>query len=420
MRQIHRWVSVVFAVLLLFVAGTGTLLQVQKLTSGEEEERERSRETVNITDAEYQAALGKTLAAVHGRASGKSPSTLTLQQDEGRLEGVATYGGEPGRQIVVDANSGRVLKDEAHEAESLLVRLHSGEVFGEPGVVAGVLWGLALLALGITGLVVYVQMYGKRTKARGKGQLFWVLALIGLAPVLLQPTPAEAGAPFLTDDPGFAPRGWEVRPQATYERNVSATVTTPALDLNYTVVPHFKFNLTLAQREVDPRGAGRSVNGWADTDFKFKWRFQDETAGGGRPALSVAPNVTIPTASQRKGIGDGVWRLRLPVQVGKTFGKVYTFGEVGYQWAASRRVSDQVIYGVAATTNLTPKLMIGAELNGSASTNAWRNYGLIATVGAGYTLTNHVQILGSLGRTLRDPDRGGPQTLAQMFLQTNF
>ena len=420
MRKIHRWVSTVFAVLLIFVAGTGTLLQVQKLTTGEEEEREHAERAAALSDTQYGAGLSRTLSATRARAPGREPNSITLQQHDGRLQGVATFDGEPGRRITVDATSGRVTADEEYEAESLLVRLHSGEALGEPGIVLGLLWGLALLALGITGAVVYVDMFRKRAKARGKGELFWTLLAVALAPALLHPATARAGAPFLTDDPGFAPKGWEIRPQATYERNVNASIATPALDLNYTVVPHFKFNLTLAQREIDPRGAGRSVSGWADTDFKFKWRFQDEDPEGWRPALSIAPNVTIPTASERRGLGDGVWRYRLPVQVGKAFGKVYTFGEVGYQWAADNRASDQVIYGVAATTNLTPKLMIGAEINGSAATRAWRDYGLVATVGAGYALTDHVQVLGSLGRTLRDPDRGGPETLAQVFLQTNF
>ena len=63
---------------------------------------------------------------------------------------------------------------------------------------------------------------------------------------------------------------------------------------------------------------------------------------------------------------------------------------------------------------------IGIEMNGSAPTDGWRDYGLTANVGASYVISDHVQLLGTIGRTLRDTDRGGPEFLGQIFLQFNF
>ena len=65
------------------------------------------------------------------------------------------------------------MSDEEYERESLFLRIHSGEILGEPGVVLGVLWGLALVTLSITGGLVYLNMHGKRRKAQGKGKVFW-------------------------------------------------------------------------------------------------------------------------------------------------------------------------------------------------------------------------------------------------------
>lgn len=421
MRKIHRWASVTVALFLFVVAASGVILQVQKLTGDEEEEAEESFSgtvTTSTANDAFAAMLARTLDAARVAAPNEPIASVELRLAGDAPEGVVTLPGEPGRRIIVNAQSGKVTSDEAYERESLFLRIHSGEILGEPGVVMGILWGLGLVILSATGIIVYLNMYVKRRAARGKGKIFWLLALMS-APLIFHGNDARAGAPFLTDDPGFVAQGWEVRPQASYEGNVNGIIETGALDLNYTIVPTFKLNLTLAEKRIDPVG-GPSVSGFADTDFKFKWRFLEEDPNGWRPAMSIAPNVTFPTASSRDGLGDGVWRYRLPVQIGKTFGDYYTFGEFGYQWAASSSASDQVVYGVAVQRALTPALTVGIELNGSAPPESWRDYGLTANLGAAYVINDHVQLLGSIGRTVRDTDRGGPETLAQIFLQFNF
>ncbi len=421
MRKIHRWVSIFAAIFLFVVAATGVILQVQKLTGDEEEEAGETFSgtfTTSTAKDAFAAMLARTLDAARVAAPNERIASVELRLAGNTPEGVVTMPGEPGRRIIVNAQSSKVISDEAYERESLFLRIHSGEILGEPGVVMGILWGLGLVILSVTGLIVYLNMYTKRRAARDKGQVLWLLALLS-APAIFHASSARAGAPFLTDDPGFVAQGWEVRPQASYESNVNGIIETGALDLNYTIVPTFKLNMTLAEKRIDPVG-GPSESGFADTDVKFKWRFLEEDASGWQPAMSIAPNVTFPTASNRDGLGDGVWRYRLPVQIGKTFGDYYTFGEFGYQWATSNSISDQVIYGVAVQRPLTPALTVGIELNGSAPPDSWRDYGLTANIGAAYAINDHVQLLGSIGRTVRDTDRGGPETLAQIFLQFNF
>jgi uncharacterized iron-regulated membrane protein len=177
-RKIHRWLSVIAALFLLVVASTGVLLQVQKLTGGDEEhEREHGERSSAFTTArapaDYDAMLARTLAAVRARAPDAAVASIELRLAGDEPQGVVTMPGEPGRQIIVDARDGRVVRDEPHEGDSLLLRIHSGEIFGEPGVVLGILWGLALVTLSITGLAVYLGMYAKRRKAQGKGRVFW-------------------------------------------------------------------------------------------------------------------------------------------------------------------------------------------------------------------------------------------------------
>ena len=178
MRKLHRWLSIVAALFLLVVATTGVLLQIQKLTGGDEEhEREHGEVAADLatspTSAEYAAALARTLAAVNTRAPQAHIASVELRLAGDEPQGIVTMPGEPGRQIIVDARDGRIVRDEEHEGDSLLLRIHSGEILGEPGVVLGVLWGLALVTLSITGGFVYLGMYGKRRKAQGKGKVFW-------------------------------------------------------------------------------------------------------------------------------------------------------------------------------------------------------------------------------------------------------
>ncbi len=173
MRQIHRWISLIAGLFLLIVATTGVILQVQRLTR-EDEDRDRAVPKVLAMPAEaYAPMLAKTLEAVRAREPKRPITSIELQLAGDQPHGVVTFPGDPGRQITVDPRNGKVLKDEAHEAESLILRIHSGEILGEPGVVLGVFWGSALVVLSITGFIVYLELYRRRRKASGKSGLFW-------------------------------------------------------------------------------------------------------------------------------------------------------------------------------------------------------------------------------------------------------
>lgn len=134
-------------------------------------------------------------------------------------------------------------------------------------------------------------------------------------------------------------------------------------------------------------------------------------------ALSVAPNITFPTGDKGRGLGDGQYKFRLPVQVGKTFGKFYAYGELGYQWSLSGGGDNQLVYGAALQYQLTDKLNVGAELNGSSILSIIDDYNLIANVGASYALDEHWQLQGSVGTSLTDTS---PDILLQVFVQWNF
>ena len=179
MRQYHRWVSLMAAVFLLIVATTGVILQVQKLTGADADAPKHSDKdraealTTAMPSATYAALIVRTLDAARPRAPNVPVTSVSLKGEGDEVQGVVMLPGDPPRQLTIDARSGRILKDERREADSLILRIHNGAILGQPGVVLRVLWGSALVILSVTGAWVYLVMYRRRRKASGKGGLLW-------------------------------------------------------------------------------------------------------------------------------------------------------------------------------------------------------------------------------------------------------
>ncbi len=172
MRQYHRWVSILAAVFLLVVSATGVILQVQKLTgtdadAGEHGDKDRAEAALTA------ALVSRTLDAARTRVPNTPIASVTLKGEGDEVQGIVALPGDPPRQLTIDARSGKVLSDVRRDPDSLILRIHSGAILGEPGVVLGILWGLALVILSVTGGWVYLSMYRRRRKASGKAGLFW-------------------------------------------------------------------------------------------------------------------------------------------------------------------------------------------------------------------------------------------------------
>ena len=159
------------------MAVTGTVLQFQKLLGGEEAEREkladaRSPYTLASTLEEVPAALARARMAVAAKLGvGDAP----LDGVDVRLKGehptlvLHTASGTQRWLFTVNAVTGQIEKQSQEEGESFIRRLHSGEVFGDAGVFLGILWGLALVALTVTGTILYGQMWRTRRRTRAAG-----------------------------------------------------------------------------------------------------------------------------------------------------------------------------------------------------------------------------------------------------------
>ena len=178
-RRWHRWLGWSAAVFLLFASATGIAVAATEFFGAAEAERERLREVVSpVTTAlpadATAAVLQRAFATAAGRAPG-APVDRVEWQCKATPPTVTLFLGRPGggedRALVCDAHTGALLATTDYVDKPFLYRLHSGEAFGDGGLVLAMGWGLALLLLTLSGLVIYWQM--RKRGATGWQRIFW-------------------------------------------------------------------------------------------------------------------------------------------------------------------------------------------------------------------------------------------------------
>ncbi len=422
MRKIHRWLGVPAAIFLLLASFTGVWLECVHFFGAEEAERERIRDlassvTAQSVGAEFGAAFDKARVAAASQA-GEQPLDKMVWQLKGDAPTITFFfgphGQQAGRRITVHARTGEILAVEDYAEDSLILRLHSGEAFGDGGMVLGMVWGVLLFTLTVTGIIIYFRMK-PRTPRTGLRKVFWAFAI---AFPFSFGDHARADSPFYTDDPNFSP-GWEIKLGLTAEHNSGGDNLTEVLDWNYAVVSNLRLNLTTYTKQNWPQ-VGTDASGYGDTEFKVKWRFLDEDPMSWLPAIGLAPKVYFPTADEDRGLGDGVWRFQLPIQFGKTVGKWYHWGEAGYQWAFDDAATDVGYAGIGTLYNFNPHFALGTELFATVPLDHKKEWNLLTTLGAIYTFNANWSLKASISHSLRENQHGGPAPSGQCYLVWNF
>jgi uncharacterized iron-regulated membrane protein len=178
-RQWHRWVGFPAALFLLFASATGILVAGTEFFGEEEARREATRDLISplklgTTQTVLSEGLTKAFATAAGIAPGAPVDKVSLEF-KGDVPTLTISVGKPtggeDRRLVFDQRNGTLLRTEAYVDKPLIHRIHSGEFFGDGGLVGGMLWGLALVLLTISGLIVYVKMW--RPGRTGLGKVFW-------------------------------------------------------------------------------------------------------------------------------------------------------------------------------------------------------------------------------------------------------
>jgi uncharacterized iron-regulated membrane protein len=178
-RRWHRWIGFPAALFLLFAAVTGFLVAFTEFFGEAEALREATRDlTSPVSTASPASAwsdpIAKAMAGAQQRAPGAPIDKITVQF-KGNQPTVTVYLGKPGggedKLFVFDARTGALIKEDAYADKPLLHRVHSGEWFGDGGLVVAMVWAIALSVLTISGLVIYWTM--RRKNPVGLQKVFW-------------------------------------------------------------------------------------------------------------------------------------------------------------------------------------------------------------------------------------------------------
>jgi uncharacterized iron-regulated membrane protein len=178
-RKWHRWIAFPATLFLLFASCTGAILAFTEFFGADEALREATRDlvspvTLSSPATDWADPLARAMATVAATAGGAPIDKITMQFKENEPT-VTIFTGKPAggedRQFVVNARTGALVRIEAYVDKPFLNRLHSGEAFGDGGLVFAMLWAVALFVLSITGLIIYLKLR-PRTPI-GIQKVFW-------------------------------------------------------------------------------------------------------------------------------------------------------------------------------------------------------------------------------------------------------
>ena len=238
-----------------------------------------------------------------------------------------------------------------------------------------------------------------------------IFRLIAGAAVLWVATSALAGPPLVTDDPGTpGANGYE----ANFSDDITKTrgmlaVAAPYVDLNYGRLENDQFKLELPLVNfVDPED-GSPHAGVGDILLGYKYRFLEEDKVGF--SASVYPQLLLPTGNKQLGIGAGLTELPETAQISKHFfdKKLLVYADFGYWVCLTGSRFNTFQSGVAAEWEVTKKLALMAEVGDFDFPGHGMPDDPFFNIGFGYKFSEHVALIGSAGRSLRDRDFDVPE-----------
>lgn len=181
-RKIHRWLSVVGILFFLSVSLTGVWMQGEAIFGEDEAAREAMAELVSPASLSTPlafniAALDKARATILARYGNRPVASVDWIIKAPVPAFVFHLDGAEPIKVTVNAASGGITQSQP-DGEDWVMRLHTGEILGDGGKFLGLAWGLALIAMIVTGITLYLKMLqARRSGSAGKLQrwrrYFW-------------------------------------------------------------------------------------------------------------------------------------------------------------------------------------------------------------------------------------------------------
>jgi hypothetical protein len=242
-----------------------------------------------------------------------------------------------------------------------------------------------------------------------------LLLLLALLADMPHPACAQAGPPFLTNDPGTPGNAnWEINlaSMQTVSKGAAA-YQVPQIDLNFGVGD--RIQLTYEIPYVITTSNDQPDHGaWGNGNPGIKWRFLD--LGQGNWQMSVFPQVQTggSQVARASGIAVAGPRYLLPFEVTKKIGPLDVDLELGYYVAG--HASGERIMGIAAGRPVTKRLELDAEIyddhpNGSGP------HTTTLDVGGRFRLREGLLALFMVGRSIDGFSQGQPLYMGYFGVQ---
>ena len=181
-RKIHRWLSVVGIIFFLSVSLTGIWMQGEAIFGEDEAAREAMAEITSPASLSAPLSLNpvsldKARNAVLARFGNLPVASVDWVIKSPVPAFVFHLDGAEPVKVTVNAATAAIISSEP-DGEDWIVRLHTGEILGDGGKFLGLAWGLALVAMSITGIILYMKMLqarrsGSAGKVTGWRRYFW-------------------------------------------------------------------------------------------------------------------------------------------------------------------------------------------------------------------------------------------------------
>lgn len=209
---------------------------------------------------------------------------------------------------------------------------------------------------------------------------------------------AQAGPPFVTDDPEPPPPGgWEINVPFILERTPGKTeMDAPLFDLNYGL-PNVQLKLEIPVRVVHENGDGTAA-GPGDMLVGVKWRFLNNERS--QVQVGIYPQLLLPTGDHARGLGDGGSAFVFPFLAQRNWEKWMLYGDVGYWWQTGAETRDYFYAGAVIEREINERLTLGAELFGNSPKERGGRSELAFNVGGTWRLNEHLNLLFSGGRDI--------------------
>ncbi|MGO9934597.1 MAG: hypothetical protein ACLPV8_22665 [Steroidobacteraceae bacterium] len=242
------------------------------------------------------------------------------------------------------------------------------------------------------------------------------LELCTFAILLLVPHPAraQAGPPFLSNDPGTPGNAnWEINlaSMQTTTRGVSSTQV-PQIDLNFGLGDRIQLTYEIPYIAQTSTGQPQQ-SGWGNGYPGVKWRFLDQGEDGWQ--MSTFPQVETGASAHARAAGIAVAgpRYLLPLEVTKKVGEFDVDFEVG-RYLPGNGPKERIL-GLVAGRPVTSRLELDAELYDDRVYDAQHSTTL--DLGGRYKLGRGFIALFMAGRSINGVSSGQPQFIGYFGVQ---